>query len=114
MKLRIYETKNMDLDTVEFMLYQADKQANFHPDSLWILSSSDGEINDYNPDKAGLSKRYKELNVKWIGREAVINWLVSNQVVFEVISHEFLEEELDALGESVQTDESESEQVMLN
>ena len=45
-------------------------------------------------------------------RQLLIGW--SNQVVFEVISHEFLEEELDALGESVQTDESESEQVMLN
>ena len=114
MKLRIYETRNMDLDTVEFMLYQADKQANFHPESLWILSASDGEIKNYNLEESGLTKRYKELRVKWIGREAVINWLVSNQVVFEVISHEFLEEELDALGESVQTDESESEQVMLN
>ena len=114
MKLRIYETKNMDLDTVEVMLYQADKQANFHPDSLWILSSSDGEINDYNPDKAGLSKRYKELNVKWIGREAVINWLVSNQVIFEVITHDLLEEELEAIGDSEEDSRMNPDQELMN
>ena len=102
MKLRIYETNGLDLDTVVYMLYQADKQANFHPDSLWILSASDGEINNYNQDESGLSKRYMELCVKWIGREAVVMWLLSNQVTFEIISHEFLDEELEALAESGQ------------
>ena len=82
MKIKIYETKNLNLDTVEKMLILADKQANFHPDSLWILSASDGEINNYNQDENSLSKRYKELRVKWIGREAVIMWLVSNQLIF--------------------------------
>ena len=114
MKLRIYEADGLDLDTVVYMLYQADKQANFHPDSLWILSASDGEINNYNQDETGLSKRYMELRVKWIGREAVVNWLVSNQVVFEIISHEFLEEELDAIDELKQENELNHEQVLLN
>jgi hypothetical protein len=114
MKLRIYETKNMDLDTVEFMLYQADKQANFHPESFWILSASDGEIKNYNLEESGLTKRYKELRVKWIGREAVINWLVSNQVVFEVISHEFLEEELEAIDELKEENGISEDQVLMN
>ena len=114
MKLRIYETNGLDLDTVVYMLYQADKQANFHPDSLWILSASDGEINNYNQDETGLSKRYMELRVKWIGREAVVMWLLSNQVTFEIISHDFLDEELEALAESGQVEESEPEQVLLN
>lgn len=114
MKLRIYETNGLDLDTVVYMLYQADKQANFHPDSLWILSTSDGEINNYNQDETGLSKRYIELCVKWIGREAVVMWLLSNQVNFEIVTHEFLDEELEALAESGQVEESESEQVLLN
>ena len=114
MKLRIYETNGLDLDTVVYMLYQADKQANFHPDSLWILSASDGEINNYNQDETGLSKRYIELCVKWIGREAVVMWLLSNQVNFEIVSHEFLDEELEALAESGQIEESESEQILLN
>jgi hypothetical protein len=114
MKLRIYETNGLDLDTVVYMLYQADKQANFHPDSLWILSASDGEINNYNQDETGLSKRYIELCVKWIGREAVVMWLLSNQVNFEIVTHEFLDEELEALAESGQVEESESEQVLLN
>jgi len=114
MKLRIYETNGLDLDTVVYMLYQADKQANFHPDSLWILSASDGEINNYNQDETGLSKRYMELCVKWIGREAVVMWLLSNQVNFEIVTHEFLDEELEALAESGQVEESESEQVLLN
>ena len=114
MKLRIYETNSLDLNTVVYMLYQADKQANFHPDSLWILSASDGEINNYNQDESGLSKRYMELRVKWIGREAVVMWLLSNQVNFEIVSHEFLDEELEALAESGQVEESEPEQVLLN
>ena len=114
MKLRIYETNGLDLDTVVYMLYQADKQANFHPDSLWILSASDGEINNYNQDETGLSKKYIELRVKWIGREAVVMWLLSNQVNFEIVSHEFLDEELEALAESGQIEESESEQILLN
>ena len=114
MKLRIYETNGLDLDTVVYMLYQADKQANFHPDSLWIFSASDGEVTNYNQDKNSLSKRYKELRVKWIGREAVVNWLVSNQVVFEIISHEFLEEELEAIGELKQENALKHEQVLMN
>ena len=114
MKLRIYETSGLDLATVVYMLYQADKQANFHPDSLWILSASDGEINNYNQDETGLSKRYMELRVKWIGREAVVMWLLSNQVNFEIVTHEFLDEELEALAESGQVEESEPEQVLLN
>ena len=105
MKLRIYETNGLDLDTVVYMLYQADKQANFHPDSLWILSASDGEINNYNQDETGLSKKYIELCVKWIGREAVVMWLLSNQVNFEIVTHEFLEEELEAIGELKQENE---------
>ena len=114
MKLRIYETNGVDLDTVVYMLYQADKQANFHPDSLWILSASDGEIKNYNQDETGLSKKYIELRVKWIGREAVVMWLLSNQVNFEIVTHEFLDEELEALAESGQVEESEPEQVLLN
>ena len=114
MKLRIYETNGLDLDTVVYMLYQADKQANFHPDSLWILSASDGEINNYNQDESGLSIRYMELRVKWIGREAVVMWLLSNQVNFEIVTHEFLDEDLEALAESGQIEERGSEQILLN
>ena len=114
MKLRIYETNGLDLDTVVYMLYQADKQANFHPDSFWILSASDGEIKNYNQDESALTKRYIEFFVKWIGREAVVMWLLSNQVNFEIVSDEFLDEELEALAESGQVEESEPEQVLLN
>ena len=71
-------------------------------------------INNYNQNENSLSKRYKELRVKWIGREAVVNWLVSNQVIFEIISHEFLEEEIEAIGHSTYDEESSSEQVLLN
>ena len=114
MKLRIHETKDMDLDTIEKMLFQADKQANFHPDSSWILNSSDGEINNYNQDENSLSKKYKDLSVKWIGRESVIMWLVSNQVIFEIITFKLLEEELEAIDHSNYDEDSSSEQVLLN
>ena len=114
MKLRIHETRDMDLDTIEKMLFQADKQANFHPDSSWILNSSDGEINNYNQNENSLSKRYKELNVKWIGREAVVNWFLANQINFEIISHDFLKEEIAALEDLDHEEESTPVEVVLN
>ena len=54
---------------------------------------------DYSDNKEDFTRTFKELSVKWIGREAVIQWLVSNQILFEVISHDFLPEEREALGE---------------
>ena len=114
MKLRIHETRDMDLDTIEKMLFQADKQANFHPESSWILNSTDGESTNYNQDENSLSKKYKDLSVKWIGREAVIMWLVSNQVIFEIITFKLLEEELEAIDHSNYDEDSSSEQVLLN
>ena len=114
MKLRIYDTKKLDLDTVGIMLYQADKQANFHPESFWVLRSLDGEVNNYNQDDCTLTKRYKELHIKWIGREPVVTWLVSNQVIFEVISHDLLDEEIEALETLDQEKESLTEDVVIN
>ena len=55
MKIRIYETNKLDLDTVANMLLLADSQANFHPESRWIFSSSEGEVKDYSLDEARLS-----------------------------------------------------------
>ena len=100
MQIRIYESKNLDLDTVSTMLFQADSQVNFHPEARWILSSSEGETKNYSKDEPELTKRYKEYFVKWIGREAVVNWLTSNQIVFEVISHDLLPEEQEAIDKS--------------
>ena len=114
MKIRIFETKNMDLDTVVYLLYQADRQENFHPNSFWILSSSDGEIDNFNQNENDLTKKYKELHVKWIGRDSVIKWLLSNQVIFEIISHELLEEELEAIGDLEQESKTNPDQVLMN
>ena len=85
MKIRIFGTQDLDLDTVEQMLLMADKQANFNPNAHWIVNSIDGESINYNQDEEGLKKRYKELSLKWTGREAVVMWLTSNQISFEVI-----------------------------
>ena len=114
MILRIFKTKNMDLDTIEFMIHQADKQANFHPDSRWILLSTDGEIKNFNLDESDFSKKFKEFHVKWIGREAVVNWFLANQINFEIISHDFLKEELSALEDLDHEEESMPEEVILN
>ena len=121
MKIRIFETNNMDLDTVEKMLLQADKQANFHPDASWILSSTnivrytkEGEISNFSQDETNLSKRYKELCVKWIGRESVIMWLVSNQLPFQVMTYKLLEEELEAIGDLNEENKMNQEQILLN
>ena len=47
MQIRIYESKNLDLDTVSTLLFQADRQVNFHPEARWILYSSEGETKNY-------------------------------------------------------------------
>ena len=82
--------------------------------SYWILRSFDGEVNNYNHDESDLTKKYKEFHVKWIGREAVVNWLLSNQVVFEIISHGLLKEEIEALVDSDHEEESKPVEVFVN
>lgn len=94
MRIRVYPTKRYDLETVAELLYNADAQANFHPDARWILSSGYGE-DVLLPEPARCT--YREFFVKWIGREAVVMWLVSNQVLFKVISYKLLAEEEEAL-----------------
>tara|TARA_Y100001951_G_scaffold80114_1_gene68043 strand:- start:226 stop:546 length:321 start_codon:yes stop_codon:yes gene_type:complete len=94
MIIRVYETGDLDLHTVESMLWSADKQANFHPDAHWINSSSISE-----PEE---DRRYREFYVKWIGREAIIMWLTSNQILYEIVSYALLPEEEDALIESLE------------
>ena len=99
MRIRIFENQELDLDTVEQMLLMADKQANFNPNTHWIVDTIEGESINYNQDEEGLKKRYKELSLKWTGREAVVMWLTSNQISFEVISYEYLAEEQKALSD---------------
>ena len=93
MIVRIYQTGNLDLETVGDMLWKADKQANFHPESRWLDTSSYG-----TEEKTG--RTYREFFVKWIGREAVIMWLSSNQILFEVTSYAILPQEEQAIEHS--------------
>ena len=99
MRIRIFESQILDLDTVAEMLLMADNQANINPNTHWIVNSIEGESGNYNQDEEGLKKRYKELSLKWTGREAVVMWLTSNQISFEVISYDYLAEEQKALEE---------------
>jgi hypothetical protein len=100
MKIRIYPSGKLDLETVGDMLWQADKQANFHPDARWINQSSIGSEEDWispEPKKVHKGKIYMEFYVRWIGREAIIMWLTSNQILFEVKSFKILPEEEEAI-----------------
>ena len=99
MKIRIYENQELELDTVVQMLLMADKQANFNPNSQWIMESIEGETVNYNQDEEGINKKHKELSLRWTGRESVIMWLTSNQISFEVISYDHLADEKKALEE---------------
>ena len=94
MIVRLYQTGNFDLETVGDLLWKADAQANFHPDSHWLDSSSFGT--DEKTDRT-----YREFFVRWIGREAVTMWLISNQILFEIRSYAILPQEEDALAESL-------------
>ena len=98
MIIRVYETGYLDLLTVTDLLWNADKQANFHPDAHWIHQSSIPELEEGE-------RTCMELYVKWIGREAVIMWLTSNQILFEVVSYNILPEEEEAIEHSLDRDD---------
>ena len=100
MIIRIYESGKLDLETVGDLLWQADAQANFHPEARWINQSSFGTEEDWiSPEhkKVHKGRIYREFFVRWIGREAIIMWLASNQILFEVISFKILPEEEEAI-----------------
>ena len=97
MIVRLYETGNLDLETVGDMLWRADRQANFHPESRWLDS------NRYSTEKEG-NRSYREFTVRWIGREAVIMWLISNQILYEVISYGIIPQEEEAIQQSYEQD----------
>ena len=95
MQIRIHKTGNLDLNTIAELLWQADRQANFHPDAHWINQSSIPELEEGE-------RPCRELYVKWIGREAVIMWLTSNQILYDIVSYDLLPEEEDALVQSLE------------
>ena len=101
MIVRLYQTGNLDLETVSEMLWKADSQANFHPDTRWLDSSSYGK----NPETG---RTYKEFFIRWIGREAVTRWLISNQILFEIVSFAILPQEEEALPDSYTPHEEET------
>ena len=80
------------METVKDLLWQADYQANFHPENRWLDSFK------YGQDKSG--RTYVLIYVRWIGREAMIMWLCSNQILFEIESFEILPEEAEAIEHS--------------
>ena len=100
MIVRLYESSKLDLETVGDMLWQADRQANFHPDSRWIQASGYGtEKHSTNLSKKQ-GRHYRQFFVRWIGRESVVMWLASNQILFEITSYELLSEEQEALEDN--------------
>ena len=63
MKLRIYETNNLQLETVGKMLLLADKQANFRQESRWVLSFEDGELDEYFEEECSWASDDDKLNI---------------------------------------------------
>lgn len=99
MRIRVLESAGVDILTIERLLKNADRQANFHPDSRWILSARLGTQSASRGHKINDSdiRSIIDYEIKWIGRESVIMWLISNQIKFQVLSYELLKEEQDAL-----------------
>lgn len=113
MKIRIYETSGLNIETVSELLMQADRQSNFDPVSRWIMSA--GEVEEIVSDiKQTMNYRYRDFYVKWIGVDAVISWLTSNQIIFEVMSYELLHEEQEVLEERYPGEQVDSEDILLN
>ncbi len=96
MIIRIYESDKLDLETIGDLLYNADNQTNFRPDTKWIHTSG------YGVEKITAKKErtFLQFFIRWIGRESVVMWLTSNQVLFEVISYKLLKEEQDAISDN--------------
>ena len=101
MIVRVYETGYLDLMTVGDMLWNADKQANFHPNASWIHSSAFNTDQSDQSEGNPSSRHYREFAVKWIGRESVIMWLTSNQILFEIVSYAILPEEEEAIDGTI-------------
>ena len=99
MIVRLYQTGDLDLETVGNMLWRADRQANFHPENRWLATSSYGT-------EEKTKRTYREFFVRWIGREAVIMWLTSNQILYEVTSFAILPQEEEAIQQSYSGDQS--------
>ena len=113
MKIRIYETEGLNIDTVNELMRNADRQANFDPGARWIMFASEVKETEQS-SKNSMNYRYRNLYVKWIGLEAVITWLTSNQILFEVMSYELLQEEQEAIEERYPEEEINKEQIILN
>ena len=100
MIIRIYESGKLDLETVGDMLWQADAQANFHPEARWINTSTFASEEDWiSPEhkKVHKGRIFREFSIRWIGREAIIMWLTSNQILFQIMSFKILPEEEEAI-----------------
>ncbi len=106
MIVKLYSTGNLDLETVKDLIYQADRQANFHPDNRWLDSHK------FGTNKKGQSCIL--LNVRWIGREPITMWLVSNQILFEIVSFDILPEEADAIEQSFEARRSQDAMKYMN
>ena len=96
MIIRIMESGGLDIFTIQELLNNADHQANFHPDTRWILRATLKTQTASNVQGRDV-KPVLDYQVKWIGCESVVLWLLSNQVKFQVISYDLLKEEKDAL-----------------
>ena len=98
MIVRLYQTGDLDLETVGNMLWRADRQANFHPENRWLDTSSYGT-------EEKTKRTYREFFVRWIGREAVVMWLTSNQILYEITSYAILTQEEEAIQSSYAEDQ---------
>jgi hypothetical protein len=106
MIVKLYQTGNLDLETVKDLLFHADKQANFHPENRWLDSYKFGTNKKGHPSIL--------LNIRWIGREPIIMWLVSNQILFEIVSFDILPEEADAIEQSYEARRSQDAMKYMN
>jgi hypothetical protein len=104
MRIRVFPSGKLDLDTVTNMLTQTDAQANFHPEARWISSCTLGSTSDWSyihEKKVNKGRLFKDIFVRWIGREAVTMWLCNNQILFEVMSFDLLPEEVEAIDGTI-------------
>ena len=60
MRIRVYETGNLDLGTVAEMLCQTDRQTNFDPASRWIDYTTETITTDHF-EETGYKKKFKEI-----------------------------------------------------
>ena len=89
-----------DLNTIIELLLSADQKVNLFPNRSCVDLVSETDTKD------NCGEFFREIHVKWIGRDTVTGGLSSNQIPLHVVDFSLLPEEHDAVKQQVETSQA--------